>query len=100
VHGITQRSFVAMMSASVGSVLLRSYFGAKSHGYDFKLVDIADDIPVGDNPLAFDHDQMQAAFDAGNALGRQVDPWQKAPPNLGDYPEWGLKMMIDEKGKR
>ena len=78
-------------------MLLRSYFGARSHGYDFKLVDIADDVPVGKDPLAFNHDQMQAAFDAGVTLGRQADPWQKAPPNLGDYPDWGLKMMYEKK---
>ena len=78
-----------MMSASVGSVLLRSYFGAKSHGYNFKLVDIADDVPIGDNPLAFDPEQMQAAFDAGVALGRQADPWQAAPPTWATTPNGG-----------
>lgn len=41
--------------------------------------------------------QMRAGFDAGYALGRQADPWQEAPPNLGDYPEWGLKMMFENK---
>ena len=97
VHGITGAAFYDMMSASVGSVLLRSYFGAKSHGYNFKLVDIADDVPIGDNPLAFDPEQMQAAFEAGLALGRQADPWEAAPPNLGDYPEWGLKMIFENK---
>jgi predicted acylesterase/phospholipase RssA len=97
VHGIMGTVFAEMMSASVGSVLLRSYFGAKSHGYDFKMVDIADDVPIGSNPLAFDPHQMQSAYDAGYTLGRQPDPWQGAPPNLGDYPEWGLRMMFEKK---
>jgi predicted acylesterase/phospholipase RssA len=92
-HGITTRSFSAMMNASVGSVLLRSYFGARANGYEFKLADIADDVPVGDNPLAFDPRQMRAAFDAGYALGRQENPWQNLPPNLGDYPLWGIEFL-------
>ncbi|WP_371195274.1 patatin-like phospholipase family protein [Glaciecola sp. SC05] len=89
-QGIASTVFAQMMSASVESVLLRSYYSAKAHGYQFNMVDIPDDVPVGKNPLAFDKVEMKAAFDAGVAAANESQPWQHTPPNMGDYPDWAL----------
>ncbi|MGD1984550.1 MAG: patatin-like phospholipase family protein, partial [Chromatiaceae bacterium] len=82
-----------MMDQSMQTALTRSYFGARLLGYNFKLVAIPDDVDVGNDPLAFDPQQMRAAFDAGRALAKQPDPWSLAPPNLGDVPAWALKSI-------
>ncbi len=84
-----------MMDQSMQTALTRSYFGAQFLGYSFKLVAIPDDVEIGKDPLAFDPNQMRAAFDAGRALAMQPDPWSSAPPNLGDIPSWALEAIED-----
>jgi predicted acylesterase/phospholipase RssA len=95
IHAITSSVFAELMSASVEAVLLRSYLSTKAHGYKFNMVDIPDSVPVGKNPLAFNSEEMQAAFDAGVSAANQELPWQTTPPNMGDYPEWELKLLFD-----
>jgi hypothetical protein len=82
-----------MMDSSMQAVMLRSYFGARVHGYRFKLVEIPAQVDVGTNPLAFNPEQMRAGFDAGYALGKKPDPWSTVPPNLGDFPPWALNAL-------
>ena len=77
-----------MMDTSMQSSLMRSYFGVRVLGYNFKMVGIPDSVDVGKDPLAFDPNQMRAAYDAGLDLGRQADPWKTTPPNSGDLPDW------------
>ena len=77
-----------MMDTSMQSSLMRSYFGVRLLGYHFKMVGIPDSVDVGKDPLAFDPNQMRAAYDAGLDLGRQADPWKTTPPNSGDLPDW------------
>jgi len=84
-----------MMDQSMQTALTRSYFGARFLGYNFNMVAIPDDVKIGRDPLAFDPQQMRAAFDAGRALAKQPNPWSNAPPNLGDIPAWALE-AIDE----
>ena len=84
-----------MMDQSMQTALTRSYFGAQFLGYSFKMVAIPDDVEIGKDPLAFDPNQMRAAFDAGRALAMQPDPWSSAPPNLGDIPSWALEAIED-----
>jgi predicted acylesterase/phospholipase RssA len=84
-----------MMDQSMQTALTRSYFGAQFLGYSFKMVAIPDDVEIGKDPLAFDPNQMRAAFDAGRALATQPDPWSSAPPNLGDIPSWALEAIED-----
>jgi len=81
-----------MMDQSMQSALSRSYFGAHFLGYDFKMVAIPDEVEIGNDPLAFDPQQMRAAFDAGRAMAKQPDPWSTRPPVTGDVPPW----LIDE----
>jgi hypothetical protein len=69
---------------------MRSYFGTKFLGYTFNMVDIPDEVEIGNDPLAFDPEQMRAAFDAGYALAQQPDPWASEPPNVGDIPAWAM----------
>ena len=76
------------------TALIRSFFGTKMLGYDYRTVGIPDGVPIGNDVLAFDPTQMRAAFDAGRALALQPDPWQNAPSNSGDIPAWALKAMI------
>ena len=77
-----------MMDTSMQSSLMRSYFGVRLLGYHFKMVGIPDSVNVGKDPLAFDPNQMRAAYDAGLDLGRQDDPWKTTPPHSDDLPDW------------
>ncbi|GAW86822.1 conserved hypothetical protein [Bathymodiolus platifrons methanotrophic gill symbiont] len=79
-----------MMDQSMQTALMRSYFGTKILGYTFNLVEIPDEVEIGNDPLAFDPEQMRAAFDAGHALAQQPDPWSSEPPNVGDIPAWAM----------
>ena len=85
-----------MMDQSMQTALTRSYFGARLLGYRFNMIAIPDDVDIGNDPLAFDPQQMRAAFDAGRALGRQPSPWSSVPPDLGDIPSWALRAIEDE----
>ena len=79
-----------MMDQSMQTALTRSYFGTKFLGYKFNMAAIPDDIKIGKDPLAFDPKKMRAAFEAGRAMAKQVDPWEKAPTNFGDIPDWAM----------
>jgi hypothetical protein len=82
-----------MMDQSMQTALTRSYFGAKFLGYDFNMVAIPGVVPIGSDPLAFDPEQMRAAFDAGHALAKQPEPWLHEPPNAGDIPPWAMEVI-------
>ncbi len=82
-----------MMDQSMQTALMRSYFGTKFMDYTFKMVAIPDNAKIGKDPLAFDPNQMRAAFDAGHALAMQPEPWSSAPPSLGDIPAWALEAI-------
>ena len=82
-----------MMDQSMQTAMTRSYFGARLIGYRFNLVAIPDEVDIGNDPLAFNPEQMRAAFEAGRALAKQPNPWAHAPPNLGDVPAWALQAI-------
>jgi hypothetical protein len=82
-----------MMDQSMQTALTRSYFGAQVLGYAFKMVAIPDEVQIGNDPLAFDPEQMRAAFDAGRALAQQPEPWLGRPPNTGDIPPWAMEAI-------
>jgi hypothetical protein len=82
-----------MMDQSMLTAMTRSYFGAKVLGYNFKVVAIPDDVNIGKDPLAFDPQQMRAAFDAGRAIARKPDHWLSVPPNSGDIPSWAFEQI-------
>jgi hypothetical protein len=82
-----------MMDQSMQTAVTRSFFGAQVLGYRFNMVAIPDDVKIGKDPLAFDPQQMRAAFDAGREMGRQSDPWAHVPPNTGDVPAWAVKAI-------
>lgn len=82
-----------MMDQSMQTALTRSYFGAKLLGYNFNLVAIPDDVDIGNDPLAFDPEQMRAAFEAGRSLAKHPNPWSASPANLGDVPSWALESI-------
>lgn len=82
-----------MMDQSMLTAMTRSYFGARFLGYNFKLAAIPNDINIGNDPLAFDPEQMRAAFDAGRAMAKKPDHWMTVPPNTGDIPSWALEQI-------
>jgi hypothetical protein len=84
-----------MMDQSMQTALTRSYFGAQFLGYAFKMVAIPNEVGIGKDPLAFDPEQMRAAFDSGRALANQPDPWLSKPPNTGDIPPWAMDAIED-----
>ena len=84
-----------MMDQSMQTALMRSYFGARVLGYNFRLIAIPDEVEIGHDPLAFDPEQMRAAFEAGRALANQSDPWDRKPPDVGEVPPWVMEMMED-----
>lgn len=91
---IAATTISVMMSQSMQTAVTRSFFGARSLGYNFNIVGIPDGVDVGNDPLAFDPTQMRAAFDSGRTLGTEGNPWQHAPINSGDLPDWAIKEMM------
>ena len=69
----------------------------KALGYNFNMVAIPDEVKIGNDPLAFDPEQMRAAFDAGRAMAKKPAPWLKLPPNVGDLPPWALKAIQNQR---
>jgi predicted acylesterase/phospholipase RssA len=82
-----------MMDQSMLTAMTRSYFGARFLGYNFKLAAIPNDVNIGNDPLAFDPEQMRAAFDAGRAMAKKPDHWMTVPPNAGDIPSWAFEQI-------
>ena len=82
-----------MMDQSMQTALMRSYFGAQFLGYNFNMVAIPDEVEIGNDPLAFDPQQMRAAFDAGHSLANESDPWGHKPPDAGDIPPWAMELI-------
>ena len=90
---IAAKTIGVMMEAAMQAAVTRSYFAVKLLGYRFHMVGIPEEVAVGKDPLAFDPEQMQAAFDAGRNLGRQDQPWARVPPRTGDLPDWADKAI-------
>ena len=82
-----------MMDQSMQTALARSFVGSQLLGYRFNMVGIPDDVKIGNDPLAFDPEQMRAAFDAGRNLGRQPAPWSNVPPSNGELPSWAWEAI-------
>ena len=84
-------AFGTMWDASVESILLRAYFGVRSHGYTFNLVSIPKDTDIGNKSLGVDPKNLLAGYNAGVTLGKQADPWVHLPPTFGDIPPWAME---------
>jgi hypothetical protein len=90
---IAAATISVMMNTLMQSAIVRSYIGARTHGYNFNLVAIPKDVTIGKDPLAFDPKQMRAAFDAGRALAKHPDPWSHVPPDIPDISDWALEAL-------
>jgi hypothetical protein len=84
-----------MMESSMEGVVLRAFFAARAHGYNFNMVSIPAEADIGSNALAFNPAQMRAGFDAGMAMWKQGDPWIHTPPPVGDVPGWQIRLIED-----
>lgn len=82
-----------MMNQSMTTAMIRSYLGSRSLGYNFRYVGIPTDVNIGKDPLAFDPEQMRAAFDAGRAIAKQPEPWKTQPPPNTDLPTWATQLI-------
>ena len=87
------RTIGEMMASSTQGHLIRSYFAAIVHGYEFRTVEVPGGVNIGQNPLAFNQQQMRNGFDAGYRLAKEPEPWSEEPPDLGDLPEWILEVF-------
>ena len=95
VFSLAGRTLGEMMSVSNERLLVRSFFAAKVHDYEFHSVQIPAGVDIGNDPLAFDQEQMRAGFDAGYRLAKQPNPWLNEPPLLEATPEWALEIIKD-----
>jgi predicted acylesterase/phospholipase RssA len=78
---ITQRSLSTLIKNQGIGDLYRIYSIAKQDGIDFNLASIpADFSQSSDQP--FDQKYMIALYERGYVMGRQIQPWAKAPPEL------------------
>ena len=82
-----------MMNQSMQTAMIRTYLGTRALGYNFNYVGIEAAVEIGKDPLAFDPEQMRAAFDAGYALGKQPNPWKTQPPPSTDLPSWASQLI-------
>lgn len=83
----------AMMSQSMQSAVARTYVGTRALGYDFHFVSIEPHVEIGRDSLAFDRQEMLAAFEAGRELALAPDPWQAEPPPNDDLPRWAARLI-------
>jgi predicted acylesterase/phospholipase RssA len=93
IGGLASKSIGEMMGSSMQGLLIRSYFAAAVHEYEFRTVEVPAGVDIGSNPLAFDQKQMRAGFDAGYKLAQQPNPWADEPPLIGDFPDWALDLI-------
>ena len=90
-------AFNTMWDASMEGILLRAYFGVRSHGYTFNLVSIPQDTDIGNNSLGFDPKNLLAGYNAGVTLGKQAEPWGHIPPSFGDIPPWAMEYINSDQ---
>jgi predicted patatin/cPLA2 family phospholipase len=96
VRDLLNRSVRIMIETSTADTLLRSYFVTKLHGLNFNVVQIPEELDIGDNNLAFDPTTMQSMYESGSKLSKQVDPWQHQPPPTDEIGQW----FLDEASRR
>jgi hypothetical protein len=82
------RSVAINMNHGMGSTLLRAYFLASVHGYEYYLLQIPPTIGMGKNPVAFDNAEMRRLFAVARELGRRPDPWDRVPPATQQAAPW------------
>jgi hypothetical protein len=77
---IVNKTVTIAMDANMGSTLVRAFAITRAHDYGFNVAEVPGAVEMGDNALAFDHEEMMALYDAGRALGRRPDAWAHEPP--------------------
>lgn len=78
---IAARSLTTLTKSQGIGDLIRMYIKAKAEGIDFNLVSVPEDFSHP-HPAPFDGAYMKALYARGNAVGRTVNPWVKAPPDV------------------
>ena len=90
---VAATTIATMMAQSMETAVARTYVGAKALGYNYNMVAIEENVQIGKDPLAFDPEEMRAAFDAGYALAKQPSPWHTKPPATNDLPGWMTDLL-------
>ncbi len=92
---ILRTSVRSMLDGQMEATLVRAYGVAQIHGYQFNLLQIPNDFPLGPDPLAFDPKEMGALFERGRELGRNPDAWLKTPETDQNVTPWIFKSMTE-----
>jgi hypothetical protein len=92
--GLASRTLEISMGQGMGSTLYNAYLAARLKDYDFYLVDIPQTADMGNNPLAFDQEEMRRLYDLGRELGREQAPWARIPPPTQRVSPW-LREEVD-----
>ena len=93
--GIIKRTIAISLDNGMESSLANSYATAAIHNYDFYLLSIPPSVEMGENPLAFDQEEMRRLFAAGRELGRNPQSWVRVPPSTRVVAPW----MMDAIGE-
>lgn len=93
--GIIDRTVAISLDNGMGSSLANSYAAAAIHNYEFYLLSVPPSVELGENPLAFDQEEMRQLFSVGRELGRNPHSWARVPPTARIIAPW----MIDAIGE-
>jgi predicted acylesterase/phospholipase RssA len=93
--GIIGRTVTISLDNGMGSSLANSYAAASIHNYEFYLLSVPPSAEVGENPLAFNQEEMRQLFSVGQELGQNPQSWARVPPTTRVVAPW----MRDVIGK-
>ena len=93
--GIIGRTITLSLDSGMGSSLVNTYAAAAIHNYEFYLLSVPPSVEMGEDPIAFDQDEMRQLFSAGLELGRNPQSWARVPPTTRLVAPW----MRDAIGK-
>lgn len=99
--GVVESVIGTMLSGNMEETLLRAYALAQTHGYQFKLMRIPDNVPFGSgNAFDFNPDMMRRLFEKGRELGRNPSSWVAAPSSGQNASPWLINLLSELRRER
>ena len=86
--GLIDRTVTISLDNGMGSSLANSYAAAAIHNYEFYLLSVPPSVEMGENPLAFDQQEMRQLYSVGRELGRNPQSWARVPPTTRVVAPW------------
>ncbi len=77
---IASQSLGALTYAQTRNDLIRIYSLSLLTGLEYNSTTIPQDLPIAENPLKFDKDQMQKLYEQGYKMAAENRAWAKMPP--------------------